>query len=316
MYKENSASIAQMKDNKARIDREQLTPKRHTAYELISKSIAEVFTTTRNFGIKRVLFKIFCQVNKRVIYDKKTIYNKNDKSELKYQYSNNFGNDRIAVYTAIFGGYDELLEPSYISPICDYYVFTDYDIPKDSAWKKIDISNMAELHGMDAYHLSKYIKMFPHAFFKDYKYSIWVDGATKIIADLAAFADRLKDKCIGMFDNPVHDCIYTEGNYLIYYNRVNKQDIKRQLRAYQLEGYPKHNGMFECTVIVRKHNEEICIQLMNMWWDQVNQYTMRDQISFPFVLWKNKMKNSDILCLGVNRNYNARLSFCPHKKLI
>lgn len=314
MYKESIDSINGMLKNKKRIDYEYMHPEVYTKTQLIVKSIDEIYTTIKKSGLKRVLFKIYCRFNKRKIFDKKIVYDINDLSEIKYVCNSEPGAKRIAIYTAIFGDYDELREPEYVAPNCDYFIFTDQQISKESVWKKIDYNNIGEMKYMDAYHLSKYVKIFPNLFFSDYDYSIWVDGTTTIMADLYPFIDRLNGRIIGMFDNPVHDCIYTEASFLLYYNRVSETVIKNQIKKYKQEGYPFHNGMFECTVIVRKHNDVNCIHIMNEWWKQIEMFSMRDQISFPYVLWKEKAEDL-VTVLGKNRNFNARLWFNTHKRI-
>ena len=313
MYKESQVSINNMILNKKRIDYEYSHPDVYSKSELIKKVFAEVLSTLKKSGVKRTIFRIKCQLHKEIIFDKEIKYDSSDLSEIHYAYKTEPGNKKVAVYTAIFGGYDELKEPEYLSPVCDYYIFTDREIPKDSAWKKIDISSCKELYGMDAYHKAKYVKIFPNRFFETYDYSIWVDGTTTIVADLYSFIDRLEEKAIGMFDNPVHDCIYTEANFLIYYGRVQEDMIRKQISFYMNEGYPRHNGMFECTVIARKHCDKECIFLMEEWWKQITAFTMRDQISFPFVLWKNNARDN-VIVIGENRNFNPRLRFDKHTK--
>ena len=202
-----------------------------------------------------------------------------------------------------------------MNPLCDYFVFTDRDVPEKSVWKKIPTSIIPDYETMDAYHLSKYVKILPHKFFAEYSYSVWVDGTTCLVADLIPLVDRLKDRFIGVFNNPVHDCIYTEGNFLIYYNRVNELEIKKQLNDYRAKGYPMHAGMFECTVIIRRHNEDKCVQMMESWWKHINTYTMRDQISFPVVAWEMGLLNDGITLLGEDRNHNPRFIFEKHLKV-
>lgn len=313
MYVESEKSIRNMLENKKQIDYEYLHPEVYTKTQIIQKAFGEIATTLKESGVKRTLFKINCRLHKEKIFDKQTIYDADDLSEIQYNYLSDIENKRIAIYTAIFGGYDELKEPEYISPYCDYYIFTDRKVPENSVWKKLDYSFVQEMNGMDAYHLSKYVKIFPDKFFKGYDYSIWVDGTTTIVADLYAFIDRLNGKIIGMFDNPVHDCIYTEANFLLYYNRVQENIIKKQINSYKNEGYPEHNGMYECTIIVRQHNNSECIKLMNEWWKQIETFSMRDQISFPYIIWKFDAKDQ-VVTLGRNRNFNPRLRFDKHTK--
>lgn len=302
-----------MNDNYNRIIYELNNKNKYSKRALLSKICREIITTFRDTGIKRTIFKIYCRIYPQKIFDKCEKFI-NDRNEIDYKYTTNIEGKKIVIYTAIFGGYDEIQEPLYVNPLMDYYIFTDREVPKNSIWKKINIEKYLDISDMDSYHISKYIKLFPNIFFESYDFSIWVDGTTKIWADLYAYIDRLNGNVIGMFDNPVHDCIYTEANFLIYYNRVPYELIRRQIADYRKEGYPEHNGMYECTIIVREHNDLKCRKLMLEWWQQINRYSMRDQISFPYVLWKNGISRSEVTVLGENRNYNPRISFAKHRK--
>jgi hypothetical protein len=53
--------------------------------------------------------------------------------------SNYFSEDRIAVYTAIFGPYDRLIEPVTVPDNVDFFIFTDQEVAEDSIWQKMDI---------------------------------------------------------------------------------------------------------------------------------------------------------------------------------
>lgn len=314
MYIENERSITNMRENLNRIEKKEKEKKEFNKFELLKKIKFEIVSTLRDSGIKRTLFKIYCRLNKKKIFDKNTEYRYLD-DELNYTYLTDISKRKIVVYTAIFGDYDDIQEPIYVNSLIDYVIFTDKEVPETSAWKKLNIEDYIDTNNMDSYTISKYIKLFPHVFFKEYTHSIWVDGTTKIWADLYAFVDRLNGNAIGMFDNPVHDCIYTEANFLIYYNRVPYKLIKKQIRDYRAQGYPFHNGMYECTIIVREHNVEKCKEIMEEWWNQIRKYTLRDQISLPYVLWKQGINREEITLLGENRNFNPRISFSIHKNV-
>ena len=63
-----------------------------------------------------------------------------------------------------------------------------------------------------------------------------------------------------------------------------------QVKGYQDEGYPSHNGLITGMVILRRHNEEDCIKVMEDWWTEIKYGSKRDQLSFNYVAWKNKTK--------------------------
>ena len=76
----------------------------------------------------------------RVVFKKK----KNPPVQ-ELDFSTPYNGEKIAVYTAIYGNYDSIPEPLYADPKCDYYIFTDQDIPDGSIWKKMDYSFPKEI---------------------------------------------------------------------------------------------------------------------------------------------------------------------------
>ena len=105
------------------------------------------------------------------------------------------------------------------------------------------------------------------------------------------------------------------GTYPIYRNiwTFLVDELKKQVDIYKKEGFPTQFGMREFSIIVREHNNSELKTLMDDWWKQVTIYTMRDQISFPYVLWKNNKPIDYIKSLGINWRWNPRFILYPHK---
>lgn len=318
MYKESMESISLMKLNAYYQDRRFGNKNLMTLFKIKEsiKSFGDLLRNIANIrkqGFAQTSLQIRAYFKPKLIEDHRLMYNFDHSSEIEYTPHHKEIHGKIAVYTSIYGNYDSVVQPLYKSPYCDYFAITDQDIPSNEVWKKYDMSFIPEFEEMDAYHKSKYCKMFPHILFPNYEYSIWVDGNVQIVADLLPLVDRLKeDHFMGTFKNPLHDCIYTEAKYNLVQNYAKASELMNQVNLYKEAGFPEKFGMREFSVIVRKHNNAECIKLMEQWWEQVNQYTMRDQISFPYVLWKSGRTISTIQLLGENWRWNPRFLWCPH----
>lgn len=223
---------------------------------------------------------------------------------------NYFFNQRIAVYTCIFGQYDKILEPLVVPDNCDYYIVTDVDIPKDSCWEPIKIDEKAYgIENLTPAQKNRYFKMHPHVLFKDYQYSVYIDGNIKIITDPTAFINRIGKYGIAMHKHSKRDCVYDEIIVCDIYKRDTIENLKKQKQLLMSENMPKHYGMCECNIIARHHNDVRVVNLMEQWWNYYMQYSKRDQLSFPLVLYKNGISVSDVGTLGsnVNKNYAVRV---------
>lgn len=318
MYKESMESISLMKLNAYYQDRRFGNKNLMKLFD-IKESIKGFGVLAKNVsrvhkqGIEQTVLQVKAYFKPSLIEDHRLKYDFDHSAEIEYAPRGKEIHGKIAVYTSVYGNYDAIVQPLYKSQYCDYFAITDQEIPDNGVWKKYDTSNIPGFEKMDAYHKSKYCKMFPHVLFPDYEYSIWVDGNVQIVADLLPLVDRLeKNHFMGTFQNPLHDCVYTEAKYNLVQNYAKTSELMKQVDIYKKEGFPKNFGMREFSVIVRKHNDVECIDLMDQWWEQVNKYTMRDQISFPYVLWRAGKTIETIQLLGENWRWNPRFMWCPH----
>lgn len=295
-------------------DKELIRENRKYLDEYYSRNIneGEVSTLTKSlrvlkaFGISGLIKKI----NKRAL--QKSSY-KSDTFEENCE-PVDMGNKKIAVYTAITGKYDTLYEPLYKSPDCDYIIYTDMELPENTIWQKREMPKDSYYLSLGNYQRAKYFKIFPDRLFPEYDYSIWVDGNITIVGDLAPFVERMGEKWMAEFKHPNNDCVYQEAFSIVSQGKSKGRDVKAQINSYKKEGFPEKFGLFENSFIVRKHNHPECIDLMNSWWEQMEKYTWRDQLSLSYTLWKNGYDIDTIQVLGDCWRWNPRLRQNNHLK--
>ncbi len=265
------------------------------------------------FMLLSYIFKhIYHRLFKRKLYDVDFFYDMNE----DVTYKKDIGDDKIVVYTCVVGEYDTIKEPLYINPNIDYIVVTDLDVREDSAWRKIDIANLKLPSNMTASQKNRYVKMHPHLIFPEYEYSIYIDGSIRVVADIIPLVYSMGTACfLGMHNHPVRRKISTECNAVLFSKKnVDEKILKKQVSNYYKQGYDDSYGILEGTVIVRKHNNPECIDLMNDWWDEMKTYPTRDQISLPYVLWKRKVSNKLIHRFPGCVFTNYRISWEKHLK--
>lgn len=170
--------------------------------------------------------------------------------------------DLVQVYSSICGNFDK--------PRQDIPVFTD---------------NAADRFKMPVMN-AKIYKILAHTYFSS-QFTIYVDGniflnvpASKLISELLGNAD------MALFKHPYRNCIYQE-------HEPAKQRVLPHLKAlmdeqvlrYRQEGMPENFGLGECGMLIRRNNA-ITAEFNDRWWAEICRYTNRDQMSFPYVLWK------------------------------
>lgn len=86
--------------------------------------------------------------------------------------------------------------------------------------------------------------------------------------------------------HPQRNCIYKEGKTCINLRKDTSQNINTILKFLKDENYPEQNGLVQSNIIVRNHNDQLCIKLMNLWWSMIKKFSKRDQLSFNYCCWK------------------------------
>lgn len=172
--------------------------------------------------------------------------------------------DIVQIYSSICGNFDK--------PRNDIQIFTD--LPSDRF--RLPVMN------------AKIYKILPHTYFSS-QFSIYMDGNIFPLEDpLQMLQDLLKTADIAVFRHPFRKCLYEE--HLPARLRVTQPYqglMDEQIRRYRQEGMPEMFGLAECGMIIRRHNKDT-EEFNNRWWAEICRYTNRDQISFPYVMWKMK----------------------------
>lgn len=209
---------------------------------------------------------------------------------------------QIVAYTCIVGNYDKLKEPVSVSEKCDYYVISDERPPADSVFRYININDCISYHIQDKTKKNRYCKINAHKIFTQYKYSIYFDGSIRLKSNIVEKIDDLPPLTrIMALSSTQINCVYMEAMRAIELGRVNKEITMKQVEKYWLEGMPPNFGSVACGLLIREHNNPICKKIMEDWWQQVKQFSRKDQISFPYVIWKNKYLMSDIATVNGSR---------------
>lgn len=225
--------------------------------------------------------------------------------------------ERIAVYTCIVNGYDELMQPLKYDPRCDYYLLGTEKPEKLGIYHWINIDGMypKELNG-DFVRINRYCKMHPHLFFPQHNYSIYIDGRVLIHKELSNLIEKIGKIGIALYGIKASMDIYEHASGM-YYSRFrgeSREVIREQMQRYVTEGFPRYFGLSENTIMVREHHNENCIQVMNTWWDEVKKYSRRDQLSLMYAIWKNGFTPQDVGYIDDTFRNGPEFSMHEHKK--
>jgi hypothetical protein len=218
----------------------------------------------------------------------------------------------FAIYTAISGEYDALREPLHDNPLFDFHVFTDIErasnrwmsVPFDEAFAK-------------PVRIAKKPKLLPHLYLPQYEWSIWIDANIFILEDLTPYVLRcIQARAgVGQFLHHERDSAFDEAEVCIDKGLDAGDVISDQMARYRREGFDGATGLFECNFLVRRHNDPNVIRLMQRWWKEVGRGSSRDQISYPYALWKEGLRVQPLAAKGVTVRTVPELYYSAHGPL-
>lgn len=203
-------------------------------------------------------------------------------------------NFKIAFYTVCIGGdiAPEYHTKLFIDKNVDYYLFTDKDISIKN-FKVIKITKKLE---NDNTRSARYIKVCGHPILSEYDYLIWMDSrlSPKFENGHKLIKEHLinHNSDIAFFKHYCRDCVYDEALDIINLKKDYKDMVENQMDKYKKNNYPEKNGLFETTFYI-KNNKNIYIKnLMDEWWEEIKNFSRRDQLSINYLSFKNNINFS------------------------
>ncbi|XVE83468.1 hypothetical protein DITRI_Ditri16bG0090500 [Diplodiscus trichospermus] len=242
-------------------------------------------------------------------------YSENGGFRISYKDKTYMQTCKVVVSTCAFGGGDDLYQPIGLSEaslkkVC-YVAFWD-DITlaaQESHGNKIDedgfigkwrIVIVQNLPFVDQRLNGKIPKMLPHRLFPHAKYSIWVDSKSQFRRDPLGVLEALlwrRNSVLAISEHGARSSVYDEAKAVVKKHKATPEAVEVQMTRYHQDGFPedkRFNGkkaLNEASVIVRKHTP-LTNLLMCLWFNEVVRFTSRDQLSFPYVVWRLKaLKN-------------------------
>ena len=196
---------------------------------------------------------------------------------------------KVVVYTCITGGYDDIIEPTYVTPGVDYVCFTDDKTLKSKAWRFRPIPE--ELLSYSKVKQQRGVKILAHRYLPESDIGVWVDGAVIVKGNIDEYLKSLDLDQYSVFipEHPARKCIYAEKEICVRIRKIKGDDVAladKQMKRYRDEKFPENYGLVQSNIMVRRHNDEYSKELMEKWWSELKDYSHRDQLSFNYALWK------------------------------
>ncbi|XP_022773512.1 uncharacterized protein LOC111315774 isoform X1 [Durio zibethinus] len=227
----------------------------------------------------------------------------------------------IAVISCIFGNSDRLRTPAgkkvtrlsrknvcfvmFVDEVTMQTLYSEGQSPDGGfigLWKIVVVKNLPYA---DMRRVGKIPKLLPHRLFPSARYSIWLDSKLRLQRDplqlLEYFLWR-KGHEYAISNHYDRHCVWEEVAQNKKLNKYNHTVIDEQFDFYQADGLKRFNSsdpnkllpsnVPEGSFIVRAHTP-LSNLFSCLWFNEVERFTPRDQLSFAFTYQKLRRMNPD-----------------------
>ncbi|EEF50857.1 conserved hypothetical protein [Ricinus communis] len=222
----------------------------------------------------------------------------------------------VVVASAIFGAFDDIQQPSNISmyskqTVC-FFMFVDEETEAylkkngglDSSrmvgvWRIVLVRNLPYADGRRN---GKVPKLLSHRLFPNTRYSLWIDGKLELVVDPHQILERhlwRKNASFAISRHYKRFDVFVEAEANKAAGKYDNASIDFQIDFYKKEGLtpyseaklPITSDVPEGCVIIREH-VPISNLFTCLWFNEVDRFTSRDQISFSTVRDKVQAKTN------------------------
>ena len=193
------------------------------------------------------------------------------------------------VYSILIGKYDKI---STFDKQKDYKYFLFSDIKYDNTnWTIIPFSKLTKKK-ISKIKMTRYVKLFPHLFFKNCELSIYIDASYIINQDLNELLLRALNPSFDLYllQHPERNKVFQEFSAVINCKKEKKRIVNLIQKRYKKTKFPDKLELTENSIIIRRHNNKKIIKLMKAWWNEIKNYSYRDQLSLNYAIWKLNLK--------------------------
>ncbi len=196
---------------------------------------------------------------------------------------------KAVVYTHLSANYD-LLMPSFTSKHVDQFVVFSDKLEHHCGWKTREQARVFDSDILS----NRYHKFFPQKLFPNADISIYMDANIAIVSDIGDLIEEFinSNKAIALFQHRDRSTLEEEAAECLKMGKFDQEDAakyKEQLERMYTAGMPKNVPLADNGIIFRRHDHPLLEAAMESWWKEFCEFTKRDQLCLPFVVWKNQL---------------------------
>lgn len=219
---------------------------------------------------------------------------------------------KLVVFTAITGGFKNEVRPPILNgdmrdSDVAFVCYSDCVFSAPSPWKLFPPTWEHD----DPRRTARYHKLLPHRLFPDAEYWLWMDGNQQLAVSPWALVDRyMVGPDLSTYKHPERKNVHQELGACIRMKKDDPRVMRTQVQRYEREGYATRKGrLFETTVVLRRNTPKMR-DMNEMWWEELRDGSVRDQLSLPYVTWK---LDQEWIRMQGQRDKPVHFNYFPHR---
>ncbi|MEO0993382.1 MAG: glycosyltransferase domain-containing protein [Pseudomonadota bacterium] len=190
---------------------------------------------------------------------------------------------RIAVVTAVFGGFDRLLpvDPAWTEN-ADFFVFSDRRYAAYFDWQPVH----ANYANIDKRRSARFVKLHLPTYFSDYEWVMWLDGSVLLCVDPQEVLATLDADALDFatFQHPDRQGLISEAAACLRQKKEEPGVLVEHLSQMQSHAGFRTKQLFETMVMLLRPGSEEVRALCTVWWRMMMRGSKRDQLSLPLAV--------------------------------
>lgn len=196
-------------------------------------------------------------------------------------------------YTSVFGDYEPIWPPHQPDSAVDYVLVSDTTTP---------VRGFTH-HGVDPSSFetprlaNRFQKMRFHEGLPADHLSVYIDANIRPVASLLPLLESFDTSGadIGLYRHYSRHSVRSEAKACVKRNKVEHPEaVEPELSFYDSEGFPDEDGLWEGSIIVKRHDSTRLDTAMAEWWELYSRFQTRDQFSLPYIIWKHGLQVFDL----------------------
>ena len=187
---------------------------------------------------------------------------------------------RVALVTAVFGGYDPLHALPVDHGFDDVVCVTDTPESVPAGWRVV-AQPAVESPRLEA----KKAKMTPWLY-TDCDAAVWLDASFEVTGDLSGWVRPLLEQHeFLVWQHPEgRVCLEHEAAVCWFFPKYRGFPVLDQVESYLADGMPRNWGLFACGMVGWRFTERVR-EFGVRWLGEQLAWSPQDQVSLPYLLW-------------------------------